>query len=429
MKMKQYISLCMAMLMILTGCTDQGQKENDQSDSTKTENVQAENMQTEDAGIDLQGTYDENDLIVKGIEKKYGEIIADIPQIEGLLDKQVEEKINDDIMQKVTRLCENMPDLNFADYTLNANFANVLSVSIYLGSDEESKQEYLNYNLVDGEKIRFEELFRENTDTLGIIREAFHESLVLSQMTGEISENEFYKVVKSFSEEEDKKFVFTPSKVYLYQNEHVASVRMEDIADEVIIYSRYLTEDSLYETNNIGMKEIMTCVTIPDEAFDCIDFGYLHENCWFDITVMKEYVGESVSKDDLAKYRMFKKDRYDEFYEKIEQYGQEALNNPDKFYIILSKPSFYVEVESELKGEEWMEHYTGKVDVNEQLMIYEMPKTEYENIYKKKIVEAYRYDYLAMAGGIYLDASEDNVRVTDYYQEKTYNYLTGEEID
>jgi len=58
-----------------------------------------------------------------------------------------------------------------------------------------------------------------------------------------------------------------------------------------------------------------------------------------------------------------------------------------------------------------------------------MQKTEYENIYKKKIVEAYRYDYLAMAGGIYLDASEDNVRVTDYYQEKTYNYLTGEEID
>ena len=97
--------------------------------------------------------------------------------------------------------------------------------------------------------------------------------------------------------------------------------------------------------------------------------------------------------------------------------------------MVLSKPSFYLENTSEWNGEEWIEEYSEYAVVNEHFTVFEMPLELYETVYKEKILEAYRYDYLAMAGGIYIEATEENILVDDQYGEKRYNYVTGEEIN
>jgi len=106
-----------------------------------------------------------------------------------------------------------------------------------------------------------------------------------------------------------------------------------------------------------------------------------------------------------------------------------AQEHPENFYIIICKPSFYVEIDSEWNGEEWMEDYRDTAVVTDNYTVLEMPMKVYETIYKEKLLEAYRYDYLAMAGGIYLEVTEDEIQVEEQYNQETYNYMTGEVVN
>ena len=57
-----------------------------------------------------------------------------------------------------------------------------------------------------------------------------------------------------------------------------------------------------------------------------------------------------------------------------------------------------------------------------------MPLELYESKYKAKLLEAYRYQYFAMAGGAYIDTAEDNeVVLTATSDEKLMNYISGVE--
>lgn len=414
------------MLLTLTACSGQTGTEEELGENGG-ESVSVQDG-VEYPTMDPYGTYNENDLLIHSMEIELKGITADIPQIDGLKDKEIQNKINGDMQRRIEEVCESVLSLNFLEYYVDSNFANVISISVFYGSDDEYGQLYLNYNLVNGEKLDFEELFYEDTDTLEIVRNAFFEAMILYQMSGDISENEYYKIVKSFTDAKDKQFAFTPSKIYLYYKDTTASVKMLDIADEISIYSRYLTEESLYEEDNIGKKDIMTGVSIPYEAFSLFEFGYLHENCWYDITSMKEYTSETFPAEKRVKYEQFKTEKYEEVYSQIEEYGKDAQEHPENFYIILCKPSFYVEIDSEWNGEEWLEDYRDTAVVTDNFKVLEMSMETFESIYKDKILEAYRYDYLAMAGGIYLDVTEDEVQVKEQYNQKTYNYMTGEEV-
>lgn len=417
MRRIKWVILSMLMILIIfTGCAGE-------SDKVNNEEVLTEK------GIDLEGTYNQNDLAITTIEKKTGNIVAEIPQIKGLINQEIQEKINQNIYEQVTEACSEVRGLNFVNYTTMSNFSNVISISVYFGSDDIYDQIHLNYNLINGEKLSFDELFCEDTDTIEIVREAFYETLVLNQMNGNINENELYKIVKSFNESDHKEFSFTASKIYLYCKEYVASVKMKEIADKVAIYSRYLTDEQLYDGEYSGRKNIMTCVDIPEEAFDLMKFGLINDNCWFDITSLKEYIGDEFPKEKHMKYLEFKKDRYSECFEEIKRYADDAKKNPDKFYIVLSKPSFYLMTDSEWNGIEWIENYGETVEMNMNFSVFEMPLKLYEEIYKEKLLEAYRYEYLALAGGIYLEATEDEVQVEEQYIQKTYNYMTGEEVN
>ena len=58
-----------------------------------------------------------------------------------------------------------------------------------------------------------------------------------------------------------------------------------------------------------------------------------------------------------------------------------------------------------------------------------MPMEVYENVYRDKLLDTYRYQYFEMRGGAYLDTdANDGATITRLDSSKLYNYITGEEI-
>ncbi len=401
----------------------------DASTDTVVENEDKTGYKIEEP-IDLYGMYDQNDLLINTHEEEYEGIVLEIPQIDGLKDKMVQDRINQDILERVEAAYQDISDLRFLSYSTMANFSNVLSINVYMAGEAEnsSKQIQLNYNLNNGEMLTFEDLFLSDTDILGIIHSAFRDMLIKDQMQGDYDENQLYKIVKAYSNAEDKMFAFTPSSILLYHNGSVASVKMIDIADEVAVYSRFVTEDSIYERDDIGKKNVFTCMDIPENLFEVWEFGYLEDNLWYDYTVLKEYFREETEEMHLEKYTDFKNRIYEEVYLKIAAYREIAKENPERFYILLLKPNVRMESESEWLGDTWNETYTGKAFVNKNIQFIEMSQETYEEVYKQKLIDAYRYEYLALQGGLYLEVTEENVICGQMTEELYYDYITGEQL-
>ena len=86
--------------------------------------------------IDLYGTYNENDLIVEDVKETFRlaneDVEIEIPKIRGLKNKTVEDKVNNDIKNRISEFISKLPDNSKAkylrlNYTITGNFSNVLS--------------------------------------------------------------------------------------------------------------------------------------------------------------------------------------------------------------------------------------------------------------------------------------------------------------
>lgn len=422
-----YCLLLILICLLVSACTkplDIGKEPATGEDNSQVSDSQE--IPLKEMGIDITGTYDNNDLLIQTLEKEYEGILIEIPQIEGLKDHTIQEKINADMLERVQQACNKISSLMDVTYITMANFSNVLSIGVYLGGEGEYEQVYLNYNLVNGNSLSFEELFMSDADTLEIVREAFRSMLITDQMQGDYDENKLYKIVKNYMEADNKKFAFTPAGIYFYYKDYVASVKMLDIADDVCIYSKYLTKDSIYEQDNIGRKDIFTCVDVPEDSLDIWEYGLLEDNLWYDIMAYNEYFVDEPEDEVLEKYLSFKDETYSDMMEKVADYREIAKDNPQNFYIVLLKP--FIRIETKVLDEYGTEYYTDMAYVSENLQIYEMPMTTYEQIYKDKLLEEYRYEYLLLRGGIYLEVEESDVICTNKEKEMYYNYLTGEQI-
>jgi len=406
------------------------------SESVLTETLPPEVAERIETGIDLDGTYDENDLIVESKTELINDAEVKIPQINGLKNKEVQEKINKEIYNECHQLVEKFPDINYGVYTERANFGNVFSVSFHVGDDDNYDQLYFNYELVTGEKLYLEDLFLKDADLTEIVRKAFYQSMVRdnSYIEGEEfaspDENALYKFVKGYMESDEPVFSFSASEICFYYKEYVASVRMLDIADKVSVYSKYMTDESIFENDNIGYDNMFTCADSNQyDGFEMIDYGYIEPNFWYDVTVWKIWL-EDIDKTKLDAFEKFKAKLIDTTYDKIEEYRQTAIDNPEKFYILLAKPNINLFTNQVYNSETgWTYTPSNAAYMGESYYIYEMPMSLYESTYKDKIMETYRYPYFAMRGGAYFDPYDNyGADVTQTDSNKLYNYITGEEL-
>lgn len=379
-------------------------------------------------GIDLYGTFDGNDLEIAESVEKRGEYEIKIPRIEGLKDKSVQKKVNGDMYTRIQKLLNkiNSEEIHAYYYTYG-NFENTISIEFYVTDENAVTQRLgLNYELVKGERIALEELFFEKSDLLGIVRKAFYNEFVLNgdydyeSESFSFDESEFYTTVQNYMNLEEKPFAFTPFEIYLLAGEETATVSMTEYADEITVYSKYNTKESLFEKDDIGFKGAFTCSNINYDMFDKIEYGYAAENLWYDITVWSNFYDAECPADKLEAFNAFKGKIYDEIDEFKKKYEKLAEKTPDRFYIVLEKPSLSIDMES--VGEKTV--YFDTASLNDRIDVYEMDKEYFETIYKDKLIEAYRYKYFVMAGGAYLPRDEDeNVMTETETTEKTYNYI------
>lgn len=385
-------------------------------------------------GIDLYGTYDQNDLLIDAATDTIADTEIKIPVIKGLKNEAVQDKINKDLFTRATDLINMRESINYASYYTRANFANVISISFTVGFDEAPYSEsiHFNYSLVDGAELKLEDLFTADANLTDIIRSSVYREMAIyggydkETFIHYPDESAVYKTTKSYLNAENKAFSFSPSAIYLYPGNHFAEVKMADHADDISIYSKYMTEESIFTGEYEGYKNIFTCADTQYDLFDVIEYGYLEDNLWYDFTVGKTYIpfDDPPTDDRREKFEAFVEQATEKEHSKLNAFRETAKANPDKFYIVLIKPSFHMNTDSFYTNGKWHYTYHDTATVNTQLQLFEMPMEIYETVYKDKIIDTYRYEYFAMRGGAWFDTENpEGATIHETNEEYTYNYM------
>ena len=408
-------------------------------------------------GIDLSGTYSENDLEIKEEILKINGYNEDIPlvQISGLKNKKIEDKINKELKQTTNDYVNewlknkkgNENNIYF-DSRAEANFANVLSVKISFWGDSTDDFIGLNYNLVTGEKIDFNDLFNKNESLEAIVRQIFYKSSLyynhqnLDSIEGEpgfigdpyydaekgawfckyggidsetgkeysetreyvlaMDENEIEKYTKKFLNDKNKQFCFSPADLTIKENNQIASIYLKDIANCVVIYDKYLTENSIFERNDIGAKSLITC------SFES-NFGKLKEtkyesnNFFYDIA-LTELFEDDFNANDFVKQT--EDESISNLRKKVDEYKQIASNNSNKAYFLflqadlcINKMDYYGTDE---ESGQWKRLYKTSsllnLECHEKVFVCNINE---KDKLLEAILECYRYYNVDFYGSIY----------------------------
>lgn len=380
-------------------------------------------------GIDVYGTYDQNDLILNHIPVDgYGEEIS-VLQIDGLRDEAVQKSVNEAILTKAKTLLSQLGEPNYADFAVSANFANVLSVTFYMGGTERYLNGNLNFDLTTGKELHISDLFYDHVDLLALVRHGFYRALAQQDAWGREGlaspdEDKLFLLVSRFMEQPDPEFYFTPAELWFTQDDVTASIDFLSVAEDVCIYEKYLTKESIFTRDDVGFKNLFTCSLGNYEPFDHIDYGYALDNLWYDVTMWNYALHEDQFKDTEAVNR-FKEDALGRSYELVEKYKKIAQENPDKGYILMLKPGYDLIAIQHYHAEGWHTEFSDAVEVYENGLLYEMPIELFENDYKRRIITAYRSKYIVLSGGVYLSGELDGATLTELRETTLQNYKTG----
>lgn len=404
---------------------------------------------------DPYGTYNENDLSITILEEPYRDFTIEVPQIDGLKDKQVENKINEDMRTRIQSSIEHAQTIDHIFVTPRANFANIISIAVTLYGDEYEMREELtlNYELIHGTRLRFEDIFVKEDNVKPIVYKGFYEVLSKSMYHEESwsddekyqiaypDENEVYRLTQGLMAQEEKSFIITAERLEINYGEYTAPISLLDIKEDVAIYNRFQTDESLYTREDIGFKNIFNFVDARlYHQFERLEFGYLENNFWYEIAMRPSYaqgITDPLPEEVEEKYQAFIQKYNQKYDEELKTYRQLAQENPDKFYIYLVKPFASIFSIEEYTGNDWVYHYTNLVTANEDTIFLEMPYRAYEDTYRDKIVNAYRDQYYYLNGGAMIDATlvqENGMRYPDERVTETTNYgmklydVTGKEI-
>ncbi|MBQ3258025.1 MAG: hypothetical protein IJA67_11525 [Oscillospiraceae bacterium] len=393
-----------------------------------------------EAGIDLNGFYDQNDLVFTEITEELGEEKwLKYLQIDGLKNGDVEAAVNAAIAAEARSLVDyyGAERINYVNCNLCANFSNVLSIGFYAGDVEYNyTNRYLNFNLNDGSLLRLEDLFGVQADLLGMVRSGFYESLTTFNFTDDYwetaqspDENMLYRVVTDYMASDNKKFFFTPMEIFFcYGEDYTAHVDMAEHAEDITVYHKYLSEESLFERDDIGYKGIFNCVHIP-EGHEVREFGFAADNFWYDFGFGGLYLMDNAPQEAVDGLNAYVDARLAEMRGEIEAIGQEAAANPDTMYIFMAEPSFQPHFRTDYDGEGWgYSAFSKAVAYSGHTKLYTMPKTLFDSKYRALMVEMYRENpyYILFEGIDHLIG--DDVQHTRDDSEGLYRWDTGEEV-
>ncbi len=420
------------------------------------ENKSNGNKEEQEKTLDLNGTYNENDIIISENAEIFNSVEIQIPQISGLKNKDIETKVNNSIREKIYSSLKEYSDIEYMSFYTNANFSNVLSIICTCGLKDDWKEIYLNYELINGEELKLDDLLSKNTDIYTVVRKAFYRAAAGSAVRNEdieepkydpttntwyiyryewntstessekkkvefvIDEDEVAQNIANFINSSRKDFFFSSQGVYLKTYDYF--VNFTDIADNIVIYDKYLTEESLYEKDDIGLKNLFTCARSCSYVVKYQDYKMLGDNLFYDVAIKESdtviwnrinAAGVNEKMCELLKKKSYKK---------LEEYKELASKNPDKFYVVIIRP-----LVSMLDFENNAEN---TYFINTQLDIKLAENQESKEVNMKQIKEQYRYPNVSFydsAGDYYYDYNNPAKIVSEPVE--WYDLKTLEKID
>ena len=444
-----------------------------------SENIDSSNEDIEmikEKTLDLYGTYNQNDLLItdKNISHDSFSRPIQIKQIGGLKNKKIENKINESIEKKILLEIDNFLkeyELPYNElYVHNySNFSNVISFSCVISARDdnyhyEHKSFGLNYNLIDGEEIKFKDLFTKDADIQTIVRDALYKKIEENDEpfwdektnkwmeyswhsdgeTGEcieeivdyvpyLTENEINKIVKRFVNGKENNFYFSNAEICIIEPEY-CSVKFEEFADMVTIYDKYVTNESIYENDNIGFKNILTCSRelLISDNFLYKKTSYETDNFFYDITIDKGYYDENNEVEKIVLKKL--DDVIKETEIKVEEYRKLAENNPDKMYVVLFNPTITMGKTRFYPSEEY--EFYNLISLNYKIKVIS-DDIKNKNDLLDRILGTYRYPNLGMYGSIYGGINYiaydgyyiDENLIEEIRETEVYDALFGNEIN
>ena len=348
---KFYIIFILVLLVITTSTTyitikyiDKSSNQNNENKEEKTEIPTEETKEivkkkAEDEKYALRKyseTYNENDLLINEYIDRDGDLKlrSDIDdalikgnyisfiQIDGLKDKQVQNNVNSKLKEKAYSFGNNKD----VRTNLTANFSNVLAVSIYCNDSNleyNENKECLNIDLSTGNEIPFEEIFVSSAPINSILSEGLYKLLawrIKYQNSNEDNwEDDFDFSKYDSSDFEDKSMILSRNyqkekgkikyslyydKVIVYgllnglvdkDSESYINISFVKHLEDIAIFKRFLTKDSLYENSDIGLKNIIVCqypIAPEGKAIEgdrALNLGFISENVYME-DFMEGYV-------------------------------------------------------------------------------------------------------------------------------------------
>ena len=388
-------------------------------------------------GIDLKGTYNQNDLKIEEKSITQEKVEIRYAQINGLKDKKVEEKINKEI-EKAALNCykKQVKDLDkvinvYVSMWNAANFANTVSFELsYIAKTDDYSDDYyqglqtLNYDLNTGNHVTIEQIFTADAPIENILRKSIYYDLVSRKVEDNLSgdlvvsdygniEEEILEIINLYKKGKITEFSYSPMQINLFYKENeIVSIKMEDFAEYIAIYNRFLSEQSLFENEDIGEKNLYTLTRRYNDIYYYTNYQK-EANYFIDISIDFQ----SIDNDEFAKKVVQQK--IDGIEKEIENIKQEVLKNSNNFYIL----NYYISIYT---GEEWS---TKQILTNcyERGNVYEMTVHDFEENIEPIIIKYNRRDE---NGGIpdYVYDFSDLLKIGPQNTVEYYNPETGEKI-
>jgi len=219
-------------------------------------------------------------------------------QINGLKNKEIQDKIN----AKLKNVPYTLEKEKYVWASVSANFSNVLSV-VFSSDKEENERKKLNFDLTTGEEITFEDLFVSSAPIKVMIASGMYEDFAWDKLWGEEGEydgvydmedadtseieDQILLAVNKYDQIKDEIiFSFSPTYIYIYNPEFGTTIDMFKYANEIAIYKRYLTEESIYENDDLGTKGVIVFTEDTNsklgDDWQQISYGKISDNIFIE---------------------------------------------------------------------------------------------------------------------------------------------------
>ncbi len=390
------------------------------------------------AGINVKGTYNQNDLKIEEKRATKENVEIRYCQILGLKNKIVQDNINQELEKTALNFYkEKIEDLDkviniSVNMTNTANFANVISfqISCVAKIDDDGDGFYqgykgINYDLTTGEKISIDKLFTSNAPIEDILRRSSYYSIVKKDVEENLSgdfivkdygniEDTIALFIDEYKKEKIDQFYFSTKYIFMYYGDEdsIITIDMEQYPDYIAIYNRYLTDESIFETNNVGLKNLYTLSErkLVDSRYTNYEKG---NNYFIDINIDNNEGEENSSSKKIFDNKI------KEIETEIEKIKSIASRDTSNFYIL----NYYININ------------TIKENTTQQTLtyceksgnLYQMTNKEFKEKIEPLIIKTNRMDSNGEISKYIYDFSQilnSQPQVTREY----YNSETGEKI-